>query len=131
MRKQIDITGQQFGRLRVIRPAEFGDTNEYWLCMCECGNEVVRTKSALLKGTTESCGCLRKERQREKQCTTPYDITGMRFGHLTAMKDHYTSSWYTYWRFRCDCGTEFYAIRNNVVRGNTKSCGCSKRKKRA
>lgn len=32
-----------------------------WRCVCDCGNEVIISKSNLLSGHTQSCGCMRKD----------------------------------------------------------------------
>lgn len=62
----VDRTGEQFGRLTVIaRASDYIAPNKKrhvrWLCRCECGNEVVVDVCGLVRGTTKSCGCLRKE----------------------------------------------------------------------
>lgn len=62
--KLIDITGQRFGRLTVLRkgptrPGKMGGSN--WICICDCGNETMTVGSQLRKGSTKSCGCLAKE----------------------------------------------------------------------
>ena len=56
--KKIDLTGQRFGRLVVIR--EYGRKNGHvaWLCKCDCGNEVVINGAYLRNGKSQSCGCL-------------------------------------------------------------------------
>lgn len=57
-----DLTGERFTRLVVKNPEEndkFGKTK--WRCICDCGNEVVLNASSLLRGLTESCGCLKRE----------------------------------------------------------------------
>lgn len=63
-KKFIDMTGQKFGRLTVLRPYEcqikYKDT--YWLCECECGTWKVISRGQLMAGETNSCGCLRKEK---------------------------------------------------------------------
>lgn len=62
MGKFIDLTGQQFGRLTVIKRA--GTTKSKhtsWLCKCVCGKEVKVTIGSLQNGHTKSCGCLQKE----------------------------------------------------------------------
>lgn len=62
-----DITGKRFGRLTAIKHDGWY-TNEKskkrhsrWLCSCECGNEKNIDLSHLLRGSTQSCGCLSKE----------------------------------------------------------------------
>lgn len=63
MGKFIDLTGQQFGRLTVIRqdvPTPSGKTR--WVCCCECQTEKSVQSSDLRSGKTRSCGCLQRER---------------------------------------------------------------------
>ena len=63
---EIDITGQRFGRLIVLKliPKEertWSNKEKAYLCRCDCGNEViVRQRSLLGARVTKSCGCLRK-----------------------------------------------------------------------
>ena len=67
MKKVIDLTGQRFGRLTVIKRAE---NNKYgtaqWTCKCECGNTIYSTASNLKSGRTKSCGCLQRELNRKR-----------------------------------------------------------------
>ena len=57
-RQKLDLTGQRYGHLTVLRPAENIGTQTAWWCLCDCGREtVVRTKR-LRSGHTKSCGCL-------------------------------------------------------------------------
>lgn len=64
----IDMVGQRFGRLTVIRrdgvwrnPDSPWMTRAKWLCRCDCGNEVSVIGQNLRSGATRSCGCLRTE----------------------------------------------------------------------
>ena len=61
MRKLIDLTGRQFGRLTVIGRYESSCHNTRWLCKCECGEVRVVYGNHLRSGRTKSCGCLNKE----------------------------------------------------------------------
>ena len=65
MGKKIDLTGVSFGRLKVIEKHHIeksgSNTTVYWLCKCSCGNKSVVNTGNLRRGTTKSCGCLRKE----------------------------------------------------------------------
>lgn len=56
--KLVDITGQTFGRLKVIRKSQ---ESCMWECECSCGNSVLALGANLRKGSTGSCGCLHKE----------------------------------------------------------------------
>lgn len=58
----VDLTGQQFGRLVVVRYAGRGKRFHRWECLCECGLSSVVRSINLRSGQTNSCGCLRKER---------------------------------------------------------------------
>lgn len=62
-RKAIDLTGQRFGRLVVIKQVE-GPNNKdaHWLCKCDCGSLTTYTRRTLKHGRAKSCGCLKKER---------------------------------------------------------------------
>lgn len=53
----IDLTGQKFGRLTVIRRHD----TKRWDCVCECGNEAVTDGYQLRKGIVQSCGCFHRE----------------------------------------------------------------------
>lgn len=58
---KIDITGQRFGKLVVIKEADFRNdynNNAYWECKCDCGNTTIVNGSSLRLGITSSCGCL-------------------------------------------------------------------------
>ena len=63
---RVDITGNKFGRLTVVKYAE---TNKHrqamWLCSCECGGRVVTSGISLRQGLTRSCGCLHTEASRK------------------------------------------------------------------
>lgn len=56
----------------------------------------------------------------------PTDLTGQRFGRLTALQR--TATYITgrkpMWRCKCDCGKETLVISQCLVNGTTQSCGC-------
>jgi hypothetical protein len=60
MGKVIDLTGQVFGRLTVLKQAEHGGNRVRWVCLCECGRCVTVRADVLKLGTSNSCGCLRR-----------------------------------------------------------------------
>jgi hypothetical protein len=66
-RPLIDITGQRFCRLTVLKLAEHKGKNgrSLWLCQCDCGEKVVVDPANLRSGNSESCGCLHREISRE------------------------------------------------------------------
>lgn len=57
-RKKIDLTGQRYGKLTVLHPAENIGNRTAWVCRCDCGKEVVVKTCHLRSGHTTSCGCI-------------------------------------------------------------------------
>lgn len=57
----IDLSGRRFGRLKVIsRISKMGEKALYE-CKCDCENRANVLGCNLVTGTTESCGCIRRE----------------------------------------------------------------------
>jgi len=52
------------------------------------------------------------------------DITGQRFGRLTAIRDVGSIRKRRLWKFQCDCGRKTIVDGVAARNGNTKSCGC-------
>ena len=67
--KKIDLTGQPFGRLVVIREAGRKNGSVAWLCRCDCGNEIVVGGDSVRREHTQSCGCLSRELHTTHGCT--------------------------------------------------------------
>lgn len=69
MGKFIDLTGQKFGKLTVLKRIDDhitkgGQHFTMYLCKCDCGNEIKVLAHRLRQGKTQSCGCLKKEAQK-------------------------------------------------------------------
>ena len=58
-RKAIDLTGQTFSYLTVIKQVELQSKNAKWECRCVCGKTIVTEGARLRKGVAKSCGCKR------------------------------------------------------------------------
>ena len=55
----IDLTGQRFGKLTVLKYDESSACNEQgarWICKCDCGNIVSRLRVTLQKNSRHTCG---------------------------------------------------------------------------
>lgn len=63
----VDLTGQVFSRLRVIKREGYKGRNYAWLCLCQCGTYKVIAGQSLRQGNTRSCGCLQREKARRTQ----------------------------------------------------------------
>lgn len=61
-RKAIDLTGQRFGRLTVIKREIDNATSKgvRWLCRCDCGKDKIASSHYLRGGRVRSCGCLKR-----------------------------------------------------------------------
>lgn len=122
----IDLTGQKFGRLTVLRETskkERTGNAVYWDCLCECGNIISAAGYHLRRGSITSCGCIKQ-----------LDITGKKFGKLTALyRDNEFSKRHRYkhsfWKCKCECGNEILVYLGHLQTGHTTSCGCDKSSK--
>lgn len=120
-----DLTGQKIHRLLVIKRDNLESKHVYWQCLCDCGNYTSVESRNLRNGITKSCGCLHKEKLIKMNIKKRKDITGRRFGRLKAIKyveDETDSN--TQWECQCDCGHIKHISLQNLLNGNTKSCGC-------
>ena len=135
MGRFIDLTGQVFGRLTVLKRNETvgKDKGAYWICKCECGNVKSIKSYSLRSGVTLSCGCLNKEiNSRPKEIN---NMVGKRFENLTVIKrygTHVSKSGQKKptWLCVCDCGNEKIATGQDLKTGHVKSCGCIPTKQR-
>lgn len=57
MTKLIDLTGEVFGNLKVIRRAGSVNNRATWECVCKCGNSRVVCGRQLRNGSATDCGC--------------------------------------------------------------------------
>ena len=113
-----DLSGLRFGRLTVLELTGERKSNggAVWHCICDCGDELPVSAGNLKRGTTVSCGCVRRK-----------DLTGQRFGKLTVLRigDRSNKGNGSYWICRCDCGNETQVHAAKLRSGHTTSCGCS------
>ena len=67
--------GTKYGRLTVLHmleEREKGNQQVRWQCVCECGNSVAVSGSALRTGKQVSCGCYRVDRVKEVNTGNTY-----------------------------------------------------------
>lgn len=122
-----DLTGQTFGELTVIKKLENNGkrVGAWWLCKCSCGEEYEVPGTLLVTGRRTRCSG-----NAHKKNYDFVDITGKKFGHLTAQyplqgqRGRRSVSWHC----RCDCGSEIDVSYNTLLYTNLKSCGCQKKK---
>ena len=63
----VDLTGKRFGRLVVAEKTDQRNArgSVIWRCKCDCGQEICLSENALVHGNYKSCGCLKREKQKE------------------------------------------------------------------
>lgn len=117
-----DLSGVKLGFLEVqerFEPTADDTANTAkWLCSCICGNTCVYEHKQITSKKKKNCGCGIR--------TLNYQA-GNKYAMLTIVKEGPKSSsgvrqvWCS-----CDCGNpELTLVRtNNLVSGNTSSCGC-------
>lgn len=78
-----DLIGRRFGRLVVVGIDDRGVKRTYYFCQCDCGNTKSVRSDGLLSGAVQSCGCMKREQDRENLTanhkhkmshTRPYEI---------------------------------------------------------
>ena len=57
-KKFIDLTGKVYGRLTVVEFLGIHNNSPYWKCACSCGSHKEIMASSIMRGLTQSCGCL-------------------------------------------------------------------------
>ena len=120
-----DLRGQKYNRLTVKYRVKNLGKQTAWLCICDCGNEVVVTGAHLKDGHTKSCGCLQKEKVAGKNRNNHAQLTGLRFGRLLVLKPtEERSNGDIVWECLCDCGNTHKVRTSSLTRGDTTSCGC-------
>lgn len=106
-------------------------------CLCICGNEVIIRQYDLTRPDIEkrpkSCGCLRKKKQKEQKINRKKHliVLGQVFTNLTVCGPEVKINGRLKWQVSCSCGSNKvqYVSTNELVSGNTKSCGCLAREK--
>lgn len=95
-------------------------------CVCSCGNEKDVYNSNLVSGRTKSCGCLEYENRHKYK-----DLTQQTFGRLTVLyPTEKRKDGSIVWVCECSCGNQIQRDAHSLLRGDVKSCGCLRKKKR-
>ena len=80
---QKDLTGMVFGRLTALSvlPSLRPGDGLRWVCRCACGTEcIVKTRLLTYKKGTRSCGCILREKNRERPIRAS---TNVKHGHTS------------------------------------------------
>ena len=120
-----DLTGLKYGKLTakgIVKGKTSKGGHVYWLCECDCGNTTEVRSSDLTLGKTRSCGCLKNTNSD----TVLDEMIGKKYGKWTVMSRYGIKHGSRTYLCRCECGTEKVLLKPNLIKGNTKSCGCTK-----
>lgn len=128
--------GDRFGMLAVLSHAGRGKQGHRYRVKCDCGHETVCRKKDLRSGLAKSCGCNRGSATRGGVGLKPSECAlkaGERYGKLTVVEQSYEAHRANARHYICDCDCgQQTTVRASLLRiGQTKSCGCLRRVKRA
>lgn len=131
--KMEDVTKHRFTKLTVLFPVYVQGRSakrSYWLCKCDCGNEIICRIDCLKNQHIQSCGCMIIEGVYKKSQALADQMVGKRFGKLVVdefigYKIGVNGIGKGTYRCVCDCGNQnFIAMGNSLNSGLTLSCGC-------
>lgn len=112
------MIGLRFGRWEVYDLAPRQNGRRAYMCLCKCGTYRIVTKSNLITGSSKSCGC--------SKGMVDADLTGEVFGLLLVTGRAPNRNRKRAWFVTCICDNEIVVTQNNLVTGNSESCGCSR-----
>ena len=113
--------GDSFGKWVVkkedLDKIKYKSKGKRYICKCECGTERSVSKSSLVSGASQSCGCA---------YNPPKILDGQKFGKLTVIESisNYNNTGKSAYKCICECGNETIVKSSSIYK--TKSCGCSK-----
>lgn len=110
------MVGTRIGMLTI---SDVNWVHRGWIytALCDCGKYIKVTKRKIGPKGITSCGCR-------------HDISGMKFGNLTAIKKDLSpraSKLGRPWICSCVCGSEVSIRRISLIRGERTCCGCINR----
>lgn len=117
-----DLTNRRFGRLVVVKRDSIDKHGKMkWLCLCDCGTEVIVRGNELVKKDTSSCGCFRRDNIRKVHCIShPIGFTRFFLRIDAVQQAEFTLPKYT---CHClNCGNIYICNHKQFMRRT--SCGC-------
>jgi hypothetical protein len=102
----LDLTGQVFGFLTVLRRVGGNRQHTYWLCRCSCGREVSVRELVLCDGRYKAC---------------MIDRHWWHSGH-TRLPQHFPSEYASWWAMRARCEDSEHGSYKNYGGRGVKVC---------
>jgi hypothetical protein len=113
MVKFVDLTGQEFGRWKVVN--YLGKSK--WLCKCVCGKEKKIHRHSLIKGKSKSCGCF----WRSKCVNKVYRIINKVYGDFSVLGIEKVNKVYKL-KLKCKCGKVVFKTKSELYRMKRFKC---------
>jgi hypothetical protein len=110
-----NIAGRRFGSLTVTVRGRGDNRRRGWVCVCDCGKQIIAQGSGLRAGRIASCGCQRKNKSV---------VPGAVFHNLTVISDGPARYNRRHILCLCKCGDQCIVSASRLLSGHTKSCGC-------
>lgn len=127
----MDLTGQTYGRWKVLHEVDKCGRKRHWFCQCSCGTKKDVRQDMLSSGVSQSCGCLMREIAATlgKRVRVRMDLTGEVYGRYTVIRESEAQNGMRRWLCKCVCGTEKLVFQTSLRGGDTRSCGCLARER--
>lgn len=124
-RKNSVKVGQKYNRLTILEFSHTSNKNgyNYYKCICDCGNIVIKKGVDIKRGNVGSCGCYRDEKLKEYIENNSLKC-GDKYNRLTVIEYDSTVNRRKYYKCKCECGNEVIVNSSHIRMGNIKSCGC-------
>jgi hypothetical protein len=116
-RKRLQLEGQQFGNWTVLEYSHYNGKRHIFKCRCLCGTEKECIGIDLWRGKSKSCGCLKSKVKTES-------YIGKKYGKLIIKSEAYRIKNKKFVNCICECGSKTITRIDQLISGNTKSCGC-------
>lgn len=123
MGTKLDLTGQIFNGIKLIKDTKkrYRGKSSIWLCECHCGKIFEAIGAKIKSGHKKSCGCKKNISKRKPKDRTGNIVNGIEFIENTFEK----KGIYYIWLCKCYCGKIFKANGTDVQKGDIRSCGCN------
>jgi hypothetical protein len=119
-----NLVGQRFGRWLAIASAAPQNGRLAWLCRCNCGAERPVQQDNLLRGASQSCGCLKRDSISTRCRSAAPDLYGQTFGRWRVIGTALRKGGRWCILCECRCGTPRLVETRFLLNGHSLSCGC-------